>query len=79
MQTLTMTIEQVCESLGCKRTRVFQLLRDGTLDRAPRFGRSLRIMSESVERAVRGPQKSNPKRLRAVGAAPVAQRSEIKW
>ncbi len=43
----TLSIEQVCERLGCKRRRVFQLLKDGTLERAPRFGRSLRIYGAS--------------------------------
>lgn len=47
-----LSIPQVCELLGCKRRRVFQLLNDGTLERAPRFGRSLRIYRASVERAL---------------------------
>jgi len=49
---LTMSIEQVCELLGCKRRQVFLLLADGVLERAPRFGRSLRIFRASVERAL---------------------------
>ncbi len=46
----TMSIEQVCERLGCKRSKVFGLLADSLLERAPRFGRSLRIYTASVER-----------------------------
>jgi excisionase family DNA binding protein len=46
------SLEAACELLGCKRRRVFQLLADGTLERAPRFGRSLRIYRASVERAL---------------------------
>lgn len=49
---LVMSVEQVCEVLGCKRRRVFQLLADGTLERAPRYGRALRIYTASVERAL---------------------------
>jgi excisionase family DNA binding protein len=58
----TMSIEAVCERLGCKRRRVFQLLADGTLERAPRFGRSLRIYAASVDRALAPPE---PKKRRA--------------
>ena len=52
MSIEVLSIEAVCEILGCKRRRVFQLLNDGTLERAPRFGRSLRIYKASVERAL---------------------------
>lgn len=45
--------------LGCKRRRVFQLLANGTLERAPRFGRAIRIYKASVERALTWP---TPKR-----------------
>lgn len=41
--------------LGCKRRRVFQLLANGTLERAPRFGRAIRIYRASVERALTWP------------------------
>lgn len=47
-----MSVEAVAERLGCSRRRVFQLLADGTLERAPRFGRSLRIYAASVDRAL---------------------------
>lgn len=52
MSVEVLSIAQVCETLGCKRRRVFQLLADGTLDRAPRYGRDLRIYRASVERAL---------------------------
>lgn len=48
----TASVEQVCEVLGCSRRRVFQLLADGTLERAPRFGKALRIFRASVDRAL---------------------------
>lgn len=50
--TDVMSIPEVCERLGCKRRRVFELLADGTLERAPRYGRSLRIYTASVDRAL---------------------------
>ncbi len=60
------SVDWVCETLGCKRRRVFQLLADGILERAPRFGRSLRIYKASVERALAPvAPKRRPKRQRA--------------
>lgn len=52
MTVEVLSVEQAAEILGCKRRRVFQLLADGTLERAPRFGRSLRIYRASVDRAL---------------------------
>lgn len=60
------SVEAVCEILGCKRRRVFQLLADGTLERAPKFGRSLRIYRASVDRALSPPA---PRARRARGRA----------
>lgn len=50
--TDVLTIPEVCARLGCKRRRVFELLADGTLERAPRYGRELRIYAASVDRAL---------------------------
>lgn len=50
--TIVMSIPQVCELMGCGRSRVFELLSDGTLERAPRYGRHLRIYTDSVHRAL---------------------------
>lgn len=47
-----LSVEAVAEILGCKRRRVFELLADGTLERAPRFGRQLRVFAASVDRAL---------------------------
>lgn len=47
-----LSVEAVAEILGCKRRRVFELLADGTLERAPRFGRALRVFAASVDRAL---------------------------
>lgn len=49
---MVLSVEQVGELLGCKRSKVFELLADGTLERAPRYGRELRIYKASVERAL---------------------------
>lgn len=38
--------------LGCKRSKIFELLRKGILERAPRYGRDLRIYRVSVEKAL---------------------------
>lgn len=50
-----MSLEDVCQLLGCKRSRVFELLRAGKLERAPRMGRLLRITAASVERLLLTP------------------------
>lgn len=63
---MVLSIEQTCELLGCKRRRVFQLLSDGTLERAPRYGRSLRIYRVSVERALQPKRQSARRRARRV-------------
>lgn len=65
---MVLSIEQVCELLGCKRRRVFQLLSKGILVRAPRFGRALRIYRASVEQAL-APKRSNGRKRRAPRAA----------
>jgi excisionase family DNA binding protein len=49
---MVLSVMQAAEMLGCKRSRVFQLLADGTLERAPRYGREIRIYEESVKRAL---------------------------
>lgn len=51
----SLSVDQVSEKLGCGRSRVFELLRDGTLIRAPRFGRQIRILGWSVDRALMPP------------------------
>ena len=44
------SIEETCEILGCGRTRIFQLLKEGALQSAPKIGRNLRIYRASIER-----------------------------
>ncbi len=64
-----MSVEQVGELLGCSRSRVFQLLNDGTLERAPRYGRGLRIFRASVERALQPKPRKGRKRRAAPSPA----------
>lgn len=75
---MVMTVDEVCHKLGCKRSRVFQLLRCGTLERAPRFGREIRIYTDTVERAQARPDKARRK-IRVVGAPPPVQDSDRQW
>lgn len=58
------SVEQVAQRLGCKRRRVFQLLKDGTLERAPRYGREIRIYSASVDRALAPAPQAQPRKRR---------------
>lgn len=54
-QSPTVSMVEVCELLGCGKTRVFELLAEGVLQRAPKFGRRLRIMRGSVLAALLTP------------------------
>lgn len=65
---MVISVERAAEMLGCKRRRVFQLLADGTLERAPRYGRELRIYTASVERALQ-PLPVNRRKQRAPSPA----------
>lgn len=47
-----LSVEEVCAWLGCKERQVFNLLKSGDLERAPRLGRSLRVTRASVERVM---------------------------
>lgn len=62
---ISLSIPQVCEILGCKRSRVFELLAEGVLERAPRFGRNLRIYADSVELAQARPEPKKRRKQRA--------------
>lgn len=42
------TVERAAELLQCKRTRVFELLAEGRLKRAPKFGRKTTVRLDSV-------------------------------
>ena len=52
MPSMVVSIAQACETLGCKRSKVFELLRAGVLEAAVRHGREVRIFKASVERAL---------------------------
>lgn len=62
--TIVVSVDRAAEILGCSRRRVFELLADGVLERAPRLGRRLRIYTESVLRAVARPEPRTRKRRR---------------
>ena len=47
-----LTLPEVEALLHCKRRRIFDLLKDGTLIRGPRFGRHTVIRAESVYAAL---------------------------
>ncbi len=52
-----MTIDEAAARMGCSRTRVFDLLRDGTLQRARRLGRHQMILASSIESAMAQPKR----------------------
>lgn len=80
----TVTVVRAAELLHCGRTRVYELLAEGRIVRAPKFGRVTVITTESVLAAavagvepapkVKPPRKSRGSRMReAVLAIPVAR------
>lgn len=75
---MVLSIEQVCEALGCKRWTVFKLLREGRLERAPRYGKQIRIYRDSVEAALARPPKPGrkPRRPKTHGV-PVADPAAV--
>lgn len=75
---MVLSIEEVCEALGCKRWTVFQLLKRGVLERAPRYGKQIRIYKDTVDRALERPKKPGRKpRARAGTGAPVVDPAEV--
>lgn len=75
----SVSIDEAATSLGCSRTRVFELLRDGTLQRARRIGRHQMILASSVEAARREPSAkpvSTPRR-RPARHAPRGGEAEV--
>jgi excisionase family DNA binding protein len=61
MSVDVMSVQQVAAKLGCKRTMVFQLIHRGVLEKAPRFGREIRIYSDSVDAALARPEAAERK------------------
>lgn len=55
-----LSIEQAQAQLGCSRTRVFDLLQDGTLKRARKIGRRTMVLASSVEAARHLPNQALP-------------------
>lgn len=64
--SVVMSVAQVCEQLGCQRRQIFRLLTLGVLERAPRYGRSLRIYTASVLRALQPAPARGRKRRESV-------------
>lgn len=66
-----LSVDAAADRLGCSRRRVFELLAAGTLERAPRYGRQVRIYEASVDRALAPRRRASRARARA-GAFAVA-------
>lgn len=46
---VSLSADEACARLGCGRTKLKELLRDGTLQRTQRLGRRTRITLASIE------------------------------
>jgi excisionase family DNA binding protein len=71
-----LSVDATAAKLGCSRRRVFQLLADGTLERAPRYGREIRIFEASVDRALT-PTPTKSRKRRAPNNAGTWSRTEF--
>lgn len=58
---MVLSLDEVMQLLGCGRSKVFELLAQGVLEQAPRYGRNVRIYRDSVERALARPTKKGRK------------------
>lgn len=75
----TITVARAAELLHCGRARVFELLADGTLERAPRFGRGTTIVTASVHRALAlGPRRPGRRRRAPSTLAPRFTLEDLK-
>lgn len=59
-----LTVEEVARMLFCSKRRVFELLADGTLVRAKKFGRKTVIVADSVYAALEAAQPADVPRPR---------------
>lgn len=66
---LLLTIEEAAQALRCSRSRVFELLADGTLARGVRYGRRVVITAESVQAALEAPPPEAPRHRRRTRAS----------
>lgn len=73
---MVVSVEEACEILGCKRRKLFQLLAEGVLESAPRYGRSLRIFRASVERALM-PREGDRRKQRSRKAPELISASDV--
>lgn len=74
------SVDQAAELLGCSRRRVFQLLADGTLERAPRYGRQIRIQADTVLQALARPAPPKQRKARVPKhlGPPVINRANVR-
>jgi excisionase family DNA binding protein len=75
---LVMSVEEVADALGCKRRKVFELLADGTLERAPRYGREIRIYTETVRKALLPRTEKKRRQVSSPGAPALITYNDLK-
>lgn len=59
---VAVTVAEAAARLGCSRSRVFELLRDGVLARAAQRGRATMVTTDSVDDALVAPPRRGPRR-----------------
>ena len=75
----TVSVEEACEQLGCKRRTIFRLLQQGVITAAPRLGRKLRIFRESIVRAQSPLPESQGRKRRAPRVDAAGTREALRY
>lgn len=76
MNPLVLTIQEAAETMKCGRTRIYELIADGTLVRGKQFGRKTVVIAESVFNALEAtyhPAKPTPAERPAAKRRPAKQ------
>jgi excisionase family DNA binding protein len=76
---MVLDIEQVCQRLRCSERQVFKLLRQGLLERAPKYGRCTLVYEDTVDKLLARPDdKTKTPRRRNTPTPPPFDRSAVK-
>jgi excisionase family DNA binding protein len=73
-----MTVEAAAAHLGCGRTQVFALIRDGAIRRARKLGRRTMVFRDSVEAALLLPEARETPAAKRAEPVQTAQRGDGK-
>lgn len=76
---MVLSVEETALKLGCSRRKVFQLLADGILERAPRYGKQIRIYEDTVNKALARPEGKASAKKHMLHVPPPVRLADLKW